>query len=181
MLASLWLPIVLSGVALFFVSFLSWMVFKFHDRDWNKLANEDAALPALRGLNVPPGNYMFPRCTTMDELKTPEFQEKMKDGPNGVITVFPGPGNMGRNLALTFLYFLAVSFCLAYLATIGLKPGAAAMEVFRFFATAGFLTFCAANVSDAIWFRHRVVGHLIDAVLFGLVLGGLFAALWPTA
>ena len=31
------LPIILSAVALFFASFLSWMVLKLHDKDWNRL------------------------------------------------------------------------------------------------------------------------------------------------
>ena len=37
MLVSLWLPIVLSAVALFFASFLSWMVLQLHKQDWKKL------------------------------------------------------------------------------------------------------------------------------------------------
>lgn len=40
MLTSLLLPVLLSGVALFFASFLSWMVLQFHKQDWVKLDKE---------------------------------------------------------------------------------------------------------------------------------------------
>jgi len=48
MLVTLALPIILSAVALFFASFLSWMVLPFHRQDWIKVAKEDQLLQALR-------------------------------------------------------------------------------------------------------------------------------------
>ena len=65
-------------------------------------------------------------------------------GPAGVMTVFPQI-HMCRNLGLTFVYFLGVSFTIAYLATIGLAPGADFMTVFRFVWTAGLLAFLAGH------------------------------------
>ncbi len=182
MLLRLWLPIVLSGVALFFASFLSWMVVQLHKRDWNKLPDEDAFLKALRGINPPPGNYMFPGCGNGAEMKSPEFQAKMAAGPRGVMTVFPlvpmGP-DMGRNLGLTFLYFLVVSFCIAYLATLGLSAGAGFRPVFRFVSTAGLLTFLSGIVGHSIWFRCRITGHVIESVAYAAIIGAIFGAMWP--
>jgi hypothetical protein len=40
MLTSLLLPVLLSGVALFFASFLTWMVLQIHKQDWIKLDKE---------------------------------------------------------------------------------------------------------------------------------------------
>ena len=37
MLVSLALPILLSGIALFLMSFLSWMVLGLHKRDWSRM------------------------------------------------------------------------------------------------------------------------------------------------
>jgi hypothetical protein len=42
MLASLWLPILLAAVGVFVVSSLIHMLFKWHNRDYRKLPNEDA-------------------------------------------------------------------------------------------------------------------------------------------
>ncbi|MCA9233587.1 MAG: hypothetical protein KDA57_23305, partial [Planctomycetales bacterium] len=138
-LTSLWLPILLSSVALFFLSFLAWMVLPHHKADWRGLPDERAFGDALAGLNLPPGNYAFPHFKTSEEMKSREFQERQQRGPNGTLQLWNGPCNMGKNLACQFLFFLATSFCLAYLATLGVPAGAEFMPVFRFVGTAGIL------------------------------------------
>ncbi len=178
MLLSLALPIVISAVALFFASFLSWMVLPFHQKDWVKLDKEDEFLKAGRECGLSPGNYMFPGCNTRAEMNTPEHQAKWEAGPRGVITVFDKV-SMGRNLGLTFLYFLVVSFCLAYLATLALEPGADFMPVFRFVSTAGLLTFLPAIVAQAIWFHFRIVGHVLESIAYAAIVGAIFGAMWP--
>lgn len=178
MLQSLWLPIVLSAVALFFASFLSWMILQLHRKDWVKLPNEDEVMKALAAQNAAAGSYMFPACSGPEEMKSEAFQQKWKTGPRGVLTMY-GEVNMGRNLGLTFLYFLAVSTCLGYLATLGLPKGAEFLPVFRLVATAGLLTFLAAMVQHAIWFHNRIVGHVIESIAYAVIVGLIFAAMWP--
>jgi hypothetical protein len=121
---------------------------------------------------------MFPGCNTQAEMKSPEHQAKWEAGPRGIITVFDKV-NMGRNLGLTFLLFLAVSFCLAYLATLALPPGAGFLSVFRFVSTAGLIAFLPAIVQHAIWFHCRIVGHVLESIAYAAILGAIFAALWP--
>lgn len=179
MLAELWLPILLSAVALFIASFVSWMVLQLHRNDWRKIEREDEFLEAIRGAGLPTGSYMFPYCGTSAEMRSEEFQRKYDAGPRGVMTVLP-PTNMGVNLGLTFVYLLAVSFCLAYLATLALPRGATFMPVFRFVSTAGLLAFLAAIVPHAIWFRVRIVGHLIESIAYAAITGAIFAAMWPS-
>lgn len=176
MLISLWMPIILCAIALFLASFLSWMVVQLHKNDWKKLASEESVMAALA--NAPVGSYMFPCSQSMAEMKTPEFQKKYEAGPRGILTILPKT-NMGANLGLTFLYFLTVSFLLGYLATLALKPGAQFLDVFRFVSTAGLMTFLAATVQQAIWFRPRIVGHVIESIAYAAIVGGIFAAMWP--
>jgi hypothetical protein len=88
---------------------------------------------------------------------------------------------MGANLGLTLLYFLTVSFVLAYLATIAFPPGTSFLPVFRFVCTAALAIFLAAIVQHAIWFRMRILGHLIESVAYALITGAIFAVLWPGA
>lgn len=180
MLASLILPIIVSAIALFFASFLSWMVFQLHRDDWKKLEKEDEFLKAMQDLNVPLGNYMFPGCDSPADMKTEEYQQKWNDGPRGVMTVFPNV-NMGKKLALTFVYYLIISLCLAYLATLALAPGAELMVVFRFMATASLLTFLASVVQHSIWFHNRIIGHIIESILYAVILGLIFGFMWPGA
>lgn len=178
MLLSLWIPIVLSAVALFFASFLSWMVLQLHKQDWKKLEHEDEFLAVAAKCNLAEGSYMFPGCNSQAEMQSEEFKRKQDAGPRGVMTILPKV-NMGQNLGMTFAYFLVVSAMLGYLATIAIKPGDDGMQVFRFVSTAGLLTFLSAMVQHAIWFRPRIVGHVIESVAYAAITGAIFAALWP--
>jgi len=121
---------------------------------------------------------MFHAAASPEERKSPEHQEKWKQGPRGTMTVI-GEVNMGTNLALTAVYFLVTSFVIAYLATIALKPGADTLTVFRFFSTAGLLTYLSAIVQHSIWFRCRITGHVIESIAYAAILASIFAALSP--
>ena len=180
MLTSLLIPIILSAIVLFFASFLSWMVLQLHRDDWKKLEKEDAFLKTMADLNVPQGNYMFPGCDTPAEMKTEEYQQKWDQGPSGVMTVFPKVG-MGKKLGLKFVYFLTISFCLAYLSTLAIIPGAEFMVVFRFMSTAGLLVFLSSTVQHSIWFHNRILGHIIESILYAAIVGVIFGFLWPAA
>jgi hypothetical protein len=180
MLVSLILPIVLSTVALFFASFLSWMVLQLHKNDWGKIPKEEEFMAAAASCQIPEGSYIFPCSKSPAEMQTEEFQKKYTAGPRGTLTILPVV-NMGKNLGLTVVYFLVVSFLLAYLAAHGLPRGADFLSVFRFVFTAGFMTFLAAIVQHAIWFRPRIVGHVIESIAYAAIAGALFGALWPAA
>jgi hypothetical protein len=180
MTTGLILPIVISAIALFFASFLSWMVLQLHKTDWKRIDREAEFMVAIGGFNLPEGSYLFPMAGSTAEMQTPEFQQKYAAGPRGILNLMPKT-NMGANLGLTFLYFLAVSFVLAYLASIAFKPGAGFLDVFRFVATAAFATFIASIVQHSIWFRMRITGHLIESVAYAAITGAIFAGLWPGA
>ena len=107
MLMSLMLPIVLAAVAVFFASFLSWMVVQLHKDDWQKVAKEDELMDAVRKCEIPVGSYMFPGCGSAEEMKSEAYVKKWEAGPCGILTVYPKV-NMGRNLGLTFLYFFVI-------------------------------------------------------------------------
>jgi len=180
MLVSLALPIGLTAAALFFMSFLSWMVLGLHKDDWRKLAQEDEFMSAVRNLNIPVGSYMFPGCEHANEMNSPEYRQKWEAGPCGIMTVYPKV-NMPRNLLLTFITFLVVTFCLAYLGTHALPAGSSFMNVFRFFATAAFLVYLTAFLQHAIWFHSRIVGHVIESIAYAAITGAIFGAMWPAA
>jgi hypothetical protein len=175
---SLWLPILLSTVALFFTSFLSWMVFRLHEKDWVKIDGEDRLIDTVREMNIPEGGYMFPGADSAKEMNSPEYQEKYKAGPRGIFQVLP-EANMGKNLALTMLFFLVCNATFAYLASFALDSSSDFITIFRFVATIALLTFCASMLQHAIWFKNRVVGHVIESIAYALIAGLIFAVLWP--
>jgi hypothetical protein len=175
--ALIW-PILISTIVLFFASFLSWMVLGLHKKDWLKLPKEDEFMAAVKKCDPPVGSFMFPNCETAAERQSPEFQAKYMAGPRGVMTVL-SPVNMGQNLGMTMAYFFVVSTGLACLASMAFSPGADFLTVFRFVFLAGLMTFLAAIVAHAIWFRPRIVGQVIESVAYAALTATIFAALWP--
>ncbi len=100
-LHALWLSILLSSVIVSVVSSIIHMVLPWHKSDYPKVPNEDKVMDALRPLAIPPGDYMIPRPLSTQEMRSPEFLEKMKKGPIMVLTVMPnGPTPMGRSTTI---------------------------------------------------------------------------------
>jgi len=176
---SLWLPILVSGVALFFASWAAWMLLPHHKGEWKGLPDEGAVMNALR--NVPPGQYMFPYAAKPEDCKSEEFKRRRETGPTGTLTVWKKPSNMGANMLCTVLFFIIANFVIAYLTGISLDPGESFMKVFRFVGTAGILTYGTANVLNGIWFGRKMIADIADGIAYGLITGLIFAALWPGA
>ena len=64
----LWLPILLSAVAVFILSSIIHMVLGYHANDFKGLPNEKQVLDDLRKHNLPKGDYSFPRPNNMKEV-----------------------------------------------------------------------------------------------------------------
>lgn len=181
--ASLWLPILLSAVAVFVASSVIHMVLPYHKSDYRKLPSEDGVLEALRRFDIPPGDYMFPRPDNMQAMKEPAFQEKFAKGPTGSMTIHPrGPWAMGSTMAIWFLYTVVIGAAAAYVAGHALPPGAPYKAVFRF---VGFTAFCCYGMAlwqNTIWYKRNWATTLksnIDSVIYGALTAGFFGWLWP--
>lgn len=184
LLIQLWLPILLSAVAVWIASAVIWMVMPHHRNDFKKLPDEDALIRALKGLGIPPATYSFPHCGKHSDSRDPEFMRKWKEGPAGMLTIMKCDGGMAKSMILTFLVQLIASFLLAYLSTTALDRGIPFIHVFRFFATAGMLTWCFASLPNQIWFganRSAIVACIIDGIAYAAITGVIFAAFWPKA
>lgn len=182
-LAALWLPIVLSAVIVFVASFLIHMVLPWHKGDYRPLPNEAAFRDAVRPMAIPPGDYLVPRPTSSADMRSPEFAEKMAQGPVMVITVRPnGLFSMGQNLLLWLIYSLVVSLFAAYVAGRALPPGETYLEVFRFAGVTAFLGYALALWQMSIWYNRSwsiTVKATVDGLIYGLLTAGVFGWLWP--
>jgi hypothetical protein len=182
-LFALWLPILLSAVLVFVASSLIHMASPWHKSDYPKVPNEDRVRDALRALAIPPGDYMIPRPSSRQELRTPEFAEKVKTGPVVMITVMPnGPMSMGRNLGLWFVYCVAVSVFAAYIAGRALPPGTAYLEVFRFAGATAFIGYAVALWQMSIWYRRAwttTIKATVDGLIYACLTAGTLGWLWP--
>ena len=180
---TLWLPILVSSVIVFLVSSVVHMAPLWHKNDYPRVPDEDKLMNALRPFSLPPGDYMLPRAYGAAEMKSPEFAEKMRVGPNMLLTVIPnGPWSMGRNLGLWFAYVVVVGIFAAYVAGRALPPGAEYLQVFRFAGVAAFLSYSVGLWQMSIWFRRSwrvTIWATIDGLIFALLTAGVFGWLWP--
>jgi hypothetical protein len=182
-LTALWLPIVLSAVIVFVASSIIHMLPLWHKNDYPAVPNQDRVIESLRPLAIPPGDYMVPRAANMAEMKTPEFTEKLNKGPVMILSVVPnGPINMGKTLALWFVYSLIVSYFAAYVAGRALAPGVSYLEVFRFAGATAFIGYAVALWQMWIWYNRSLNMTLkatFDGLIYALLTAGTFGWLWP--
>ena len=117
-LSALWAPILLSAVIVFVVSSVIHNASPWHKSDYPAVPDEPRARAALGGLALAPGDYMIPRPTAKEDMRSADFAEKVRVGPNVILTVLPNlPWNMGRTFTQWFLYSIVVSIFAAYVAS----------------------------------------------------------------
>jgi hypothetical protein len=184
-LSQLWLPIVLGTFFAWIASAVIHVIVRYHNSDYQRLTNEDEIMDAIRNASPPLGIHSFPYCVDMKEMKDEAVQQRFIKGPVGLVTVLPnGLPNMGKLMVQQISFFLFGCILIAYCATLALEPAAQFLAVFRFVSTVGFLTFGWAIIPYSIWFGHlwsMTAKYLLDALIYGLVVAGTFAWLWPAA
>ena len=182
-LSALLVPIVLSAVIVFVASSIIHMALPWHRSDYPKVPDEQRVRDALRPLAIPPGDYMIPRASSMQDMKSPEFVAKMNEGPVMVVTVLPnGPWTMGKNLAQWFVYSIVVGVFAAYVAGTALPPGAPYPRVFQLVGVTAFIGYALALWQLSIWYRRdwmTTIKSNVDGLIYGLLTAGTFGWLWP--
>lgn len=180
-LTSLWLPILLSAIAVFIVSGLIWNMLQWHNSDWRKLPDEEAVRRALKG--VVPGEYTVPHAADNKARQSSDWQEKFKEGPAAMLVVLPHRSMaMGKQLVQWFVYCLIISLLVGYVASATLPGGTAYLKVFQVTGTAAILAYAGHVAMGSIWFGYtwsRTVKEIIDGVIYGLLTAGIFGWLWP--
>ncbi len=181
-IAALWLPMVLAAVIVFVASSVMHMMLPYHKGDYRGLPDEAKVLGAMRAAGLTRGLYIFP-YGTHETMKSPEIQEKYKQGPVGMMTVFPsGPPAMPKFLGLWCGYCLIINFFVAYLAWHVMAPGTNYLAVFRVVGTAAFLGFGLSTLSNGVWKGQTLsftLKEVFDGLVYALLTAGTFGWLWP--
>jgi hypothetical protein len=180
-LAQLWLPILVSAVLVFVASAASHMLVPYRQREWAQAPGQDTIQAALRGAR--PGLYVFPVPEDPRQRMKPDALKRWSEGPSGWLSLVPpGPMSMGRNLGLSFLVNLVVSFMAAYVAFHALGTAAHYRAVFRLVGTVGVLAYGVGSVYEGIWYWRpgkSLAMNVVDALVAGLLMAGTFGWLWP--
>jgi hypothetical protein len=182
---SLWLPVVVSAVAVWIVSALVHMVLRYHRADYRRLPDEDSVAQALRPAGLAPGYYVMPYAMGPGQMKDPAVLKRYEEGPVALLTVLRnGPPAMGKHLVQWFLYCLLASFVTGYLARHTLSPASDGLKVMQITGTVAFAAYGFGYFQDSIWrgipWANSLRG-LVDALLYALTTGLVFRLLWPAA
>jgi hypothetical protein len=184
-LTALWLPIVVSAVVVFIASSIIHMFLPYHKKTYGKLPDEDGLLEAMRAAGVGPGQYAFPRAADHKDMASPEMIARYEAGPVGMMTVMPsGAPKMGKQLVLWFVYTLVIGVFVAYLTGRTLGAGAEYLAVHRVAGCSAFLAYAFAHASNSIWKGlpwSATAKDFFDGLVYGLLTGGVFGWLWPSA
>ncbi|MGH7132139.1 MAG: hypothetical protein ACREJO_09365 [Phycisphaerales bacterium] len=185
-LLSLWLPILLSAVVVWFASMIFGMALPHHKQDWIGLPDsqggEDGFMDDLRKRGIKPGNYLFPDFRGREALKSEKVEKALKEGPVGHLSVWPTPLTMGDKIVGTFILYLLVSILIAYLTRVAIPGPAEFARVFQFAITAGILAYCFSFIPSALWwgsYKRTIVAHVIDGIIYAAITGAIFAWRWP--
>jgi hypothetical protein len=159
------------------------MMLPYHTSDYRALPNEEAARAAMRPLNMAPGDYYVPRPATPNDMRTPEYAQKLSEGPVLIMTVLPnGTPKMGGQLAQWFLYCVLVGVFAAYVATRAVPATAGYLEVFRFTGVTAFACYAIALMQDSIWYKRAwstTFKFMFDGLIYAALTAGMFGWLWP--
>lgn len=180
-LLHLWLPILLSAVAVFVLSAASHTLLPWRIGEYRHVPTAAAVQAALKDLA--PGQYVFPAGPDPKSRGSAEALAAWAAGPSGWLTIVPPePLHMGRNLGQSFLVYLVVSFLSGYLAAFALGSAPPAVAVVRLVSTVGILAYAVGTSFNSIWFSRPWrfwVADLVDAVVQSFAMAGIFAWLWP--
>ncbi|MDQ6717471.1 MAG: hypothetical protein M3Z17_03865 [Gemmatimonadota bacterium] len=181
-ISALWLPILLSVIAVFAASSIIHMKSPWHKSDYPAVPNEAALADAVRPLAIPPGNYVVPRPVGMADMKTAAFQEKVNRGPNLILTVIPnGPRPMSTFFVGWFFYLLVVTTAAAYVAGSVIAPGAG-YGIHKYVFLVSFIGYALGLWPESIWHHRKwstTVKLTFDALIYALITAFLFGWLWP--
>ncbi|MDA0195645.1 MAG: hypothetical protein O2887_11730 [Bacteroidetes bacterium] len=182
-ITALWLPILLSAVIVFIMSSIIHMVLGYHKSDFTSLPSEEKVSEALREFNIPAGEYVIPKPHGSGDVKSPEYQEKLKKGPVAFMTFMPnGQSSMTGSLIQWFMYSIVVGIFVAYVTGRIYGPDANYLDVFRFSGTTAFLGYSLALVQNSIWYHRKwstTFKNLVDGLIYALLTAGTFGWLWP--
>lgn len=170
-LLDLWLPILVAWIATHVLSTIAWTALPHHRPEWRHLSAQGPMADAMAAAGTKPGEQYL--------ISEGEEGDLDPGKCRGMLILWNHTPNMGANIGMTAGFFLFAAIAIGYLASIALTSETSSLDVFRFTATAGFLTHVAAGVPTIIWFRRKFLMDLLDGLAYALATGAAFALLWP--
>jgi hypothetical protein len=179
-LFDLWLPILVSAVAVFVAAAVICVATPFHRRDFLAHERSDEVAEWIRRNRPERGRYTVGWSVPR---KGERPADPPPDGPRSLLLVDYGPMPFGKSLGAWLLHLGVVATLVGYLASLALGPGARGLDVFRVTSVAALLAHGGGALPRAIWDGvpwRLVPAALFDAVVHAAVTGAVFVWLWPS-
>ncbi len=184
-IVSLWMPILATAVLIFIASSLIHMVFKWHNADYKKLANEDDVRAVIRAGSAAPGQYVIPHCTDMKDMGGDDTKKKFVEGPVAFMTVRKsGVPEMGPCLTQWFLFCLLVAAVAGCVAAGAVGFGANGHQAGHVVGMMSLLAYGGGSLQMGIWFGKpwgSVAKDLLDSLIYAVISALVFMWLWPAS
>ena len=182
-MAGLWLPVLLTAVAVFMASSLVHMLFNWHNSSYRKLDNEDAVREAINAGKPQPGMYVLPYCADMKAMGEESMAAKMREGPVGFLSLRPsGEFSMGKPLLLWFLLTLVVAAFGGLQAWQYVGPGGSPGAAGHLVGMMSLGVYVLGGVSEGIWMGRSwtsVALYALDGLIYSVLSALIFMWLWP--
>ncbi|NND70634.1 MAG: hypothetical protein HKN43_03560 [Rhodothermales bacterium] len=182
-ISALWLPILVSAVAVFIVGFIMNMVLPHHRNDFSKVDNEDGFQDALRSHNLTKGQYFVPYANSSASMKDPDYIKRAEKGPVALVHVIDnGVGPKPQQLGIYFVELLIISLFVAYISGMAFGPGTDYLQIFQIAGSVAVIAHIGALIGNSVWWGFTwssTFKHMFDGVIYGLVTAGIFGWLWP--
>jgi hypothetical protein len=183
-IALLWMPILITAVLIFIASTLIHMVFKWHNSDYQQLANEDDVRAVVHASSAAPGQYMIPHCVDMKEMGGEVMMKKFNDGPVAFLTVRKnGAPAMGPTLMMWFVFTVGVAAFAGWIAMSAYAGKTDARAAGQMVGLISFMAYGCGSVPLGIWMGKpwsSVGKDLLDALIYGVISWLAFAWFWPS-
>jgi len=180
-ITALWLPIVVSTIAVFILSSLINMMLPWHKKDFAPLPSEDALLDAFRTAGVQPGDYMMPYASGMEDMRSEAHKQKVLRGPVVIMSVMQRKSlSMTPFLVGWLIFVFLVSVLAACMAVVG-APVGGAHTIFHVVGLFTWSAYAFALWPLAIWYGRSTRVTLtatLDGLIYAVATGLIFVWLW---
>lgn len=167
---------VVGGIILFFWQFLSWTILDIH-RPMQQYTDKQTEILEYLSENLDEGFYMLPTFPEgASSLDAQKLTEESMGKPWAQIYYHKAMNaNMGMNMARALIIDIVAVLLLCWIL---LKMGNASFNtIILTTIVIGLISYFVNNYTQAIWFEHKTIADLIDALVgYGLV--GAWLGFW---
>lgn len=170
---------IIGGIVAFSWSVISWMALPWHEMAFNQFSDEQAVSQVIKEQTPRAGMYVLPWVDHTNEEEAKAGQERMKEGPFGLLVLHPDgmEPEMGLNMLLGFLVNLLAGGIFTYLYLLA-KPTGSLYRKALFFTWISVVSGVLCCLPNMVWWGYPLLFtavSMMDLVIPWSIAGVLIA------